>query len=270
MARFTGNLAASTRPMPRDNTRNWGEGTDPRHDIIVPDLGQPAPVPHVKLEVPLFIEDMVDLSREPPYFPLDDQEPAEFDDKFQHDTATLPYGKPDNDRMRQLSGQLHSIKKQGHYPYMRATKVDRDVSTRNESLREQSLPASRQDGALSGFALRALRGFNSLPVNNPGDPDISYSGNYVRQGWDLSRVTNRLMRRRGISHFKRELHINVAQTAIDTPPHPGPYSSGFRNFGRWNVRAYLPSQRREPEPWDQDAVDDYSAEESSHYSSWGL
>lgn len=273
MARFSGNLAATRTanvPALPDNTRNWGEGVDARHgDPNIPDLGQPPPAPHVKLEVPPFIEDMVTLTREPPYFPLEDPEPAEFDDKFQHDVSTLPYGVPDNDRLRQMSGQLHGIRK-GVYPYLRTTKVARDFTTKNETRREQSLPGLRQDGALSGFALRALRGFNSLPVNNPGSPDVSYSGNYVRQGWDISRITNRRMPRRGLTHVKRELHVNVAATAVDTPPHAGPYSSPFRNFGRWNVRAYMPSLRREPEPWDQDAADDYAQEQASNYNSWGL
>lgn len=273
MARLSGNLASSTRsnvaPRP-DNTRNWGEGVDPRHaNSDQPDLGFPAPVPHVKLEVPDFIEDMVDLSREPPYFPDTDLETAQYDDKFQHDVETLPYGVPDDDRMRQMSGQLHSVQK-NVYPYMRATKVDRDFTTKNESRREQSLPPTRMDGAVSGQALRALRGFNSLSVNNPGNPETSYSGNYTRQGWELSRITNRRMARRGLAHTKRELHVNLADTAIDTPPHPGPYSSPFHNFGNFNVGAYRPSVRREPGAWDQDIADDYTEDETLNYHSWGL
>lgn len=273
MARYSGSLVASTRGSyaPGDNAKNWGEGVDARHGTAGPDLGFPPPAPHVKLEVPDFIEDQVTLGREPPYFPDADMETAQYDDIHQHEPQPggLPYGVPDNDRLRTLSGALHSRLRRIP-PYRMATMVARDFTTENESRREQSLPAVRQEGSIAGQSLRALRGFNSLAVNNPGDPEISYSGNYVRQGWDLSRITNRRMPRRGLTHTKRVLHVNTADTAIDTAPHPGPYSSSFRNFGRLNVGAYLPSIRREPRPWDEDQANDYSADEQANYNSWGL
>lgn len=267
---YSGNLVRSNQPNYDDNTRNWGEGVDARHATSsAPDMGTPPPVSHVKLEVPAWIEDMVDLSREPPYWPDDDTETAQYDDVQQHNVAHLPYGVPDNDRLRQESGIIHSVKKRV-MPYRRATMVARDFTTKNESIRLESLPQSRQDGALTGFALRALRGRNSLAVNNPGNPDVSYSGNYVRQGWELSRVTNRRMPRRGLSHAKRQMHVNVAQTAIDTPGHAGPYSSAFSNFGNFAKGAQKPGVRREPQPWDQDLADDFSADETPGYNSWGL
>lgn len=267
---YSGNLVRSNQPNYDDNTRNWGEGVDPRHATsLTPDVGTPPPNPHVKQQVPYFIQDMVDVTGEPPYWPDDDTETAQYDNVLQHDIPTLPYGVPDNDRLRQQSGILHSEKKRKS-PSRTATMVARDFTTENESRREQSLPGSRQDGALTGFALRALRGYNSLPVNNPGDPDVSYSGNYVRQGWDLSRLTTRRMPRRGLTHAKRQLHVNVAQTAIDTPGHPGPYSSPFRNFGNFSMGAQRPGVRREPQPWDQDVADDFTTDESAHFNSWGL
>jgi len=270
MATYSGTFVRSRRPNFDDNARNWGEGVDPRHGTSeTPDLGTPPPVRHVKQEVPYYIEDMVDLSRTPPYWADDDTETMPYDDQLQHDVPTLPYGVPDNDKLRSLSGQLHGTKKRVA-PYRRATMVDRDWTTKNETVREQSLPASRQDGTLSGFALRALRGRNSLAVNNPGDPDVSYSGNYVRQGWEISRWTQRRMPRKGLSHEKRQLLVNVADTAIDTPGHAGPYSSPFRNFGNFSMGAQKPGVRREPQPWDQDAADDFTTDETSNFNSWGL
>jgi len=255
-----------------DNARNWGEGVDPRHaDRTAPDQGTPPPAPVHRLEIPPFIEDQVNLSRTPPAWPDADTETAPYDDPGQHEVSTLPWGVRDDDRLRTLSGQLHNMQRRV-FPYQAATKVDRDFTTRNESLREQSLPpsAAAQGGPISGQALRALRGRNSLPVNNPGDPLTSFSGNYVRQGWEISRVTNRRMPLRGISHTKRELHLNLADTAMDAPGTPGPYSSPFQRFARLNVGPAKPGQRREPRPWDEDMVDDFGDGAEGALPSWGL
>jgi hypothetical protein len=270
------NSPKATGYVPKDNTRNWGTGVDPGHDRAdMPDLGTPPPVRHAKLLPPEYIEDYYDPERdEPPYFALKDQEPAHFDDPDQHDVETLPWGVPDNDRLRQISGRLHSIRRGAQWAYRTASMVDRDVTTRNVTERLQSLPPGgmpQQGGPITGGALRALRGFNSLPVNNPGSPDVSYSGNYTRQGWEISRWTNRRMGRRGISHTKRQLHVNVAATAIDTPPHPGPYSSPFASYGDFAVGMQRPAQRREPRPWDEDQVEDYSGEpDTGDFVVWGL
>lgn len=274
MARLSGNLARTATPTaPRDNSRNWGTGVDPGHETAdVPDLGTPPPVPYIYREVPPHLQDFFDPEQaEPPYIPEIDQEPAHFDDPEQHNPPTLPRGVKDDDRLRQLSGRLHSVNKGAMRAYS-ATKVDRDWTTRNETLREQSLPGTdpAQGTGITGNALRALRGRNSLAVNNPGSPEVSFSGNYVRQGYELSRVTNRRMDRRGLTHTKRELHLNLATTAVDTPPHPGPYSSPFRSFADLSKGAQLPWMRREPRPWDEDAVSDGSAQPSERLHSWGL
>lgn len=258
---------------PRDNTRNWGVGVEPDHgDRNTPDPGTPAPAPVPRLEGPPFLEDMVDVSRTPPYFPDADTETAPYDRADQHDAPTLPWGVRDNDRLRRLSGALHAAQKRV-FPYQAATKVDRDYTTRNETRREQSLPPSpaAQGGPISGQALRALRGRNSLPVNNPGDPLTSFSGNYVRQGWNISRITNRRMARRGLSHTKRELHLNLATTATERPGMPGPYASPFSSVPVASVGPQRPATRREPRPWDEDQVEDFAADTGpSGYVSWGL
>lgn len=274
-APITGSFKTSERYVgypQADNARNWGEGVDPRHvDRTLPDQGTPPPAPVHRLEIPPFIEDQVDLSRMPPAWPDADTETAPYDSPGQHDPATLPWGVRDDDRLRALSGRLHAAQARV-LPSQAATTVAWDFTTRNETLREQSLPPSSaaQGGPISGQALRALRGRNSLPVNNPGSPDISFSGNYVRQGWEISRITNRRMPRRGISHTKRELHLNLADTALERPGQPGPYTSGFGSFARLNVGPTRPAQRREPRPWDEDVVTDYEDAAAAGYSSWGL
>jgi hypothetical protein len=275
MARLSGSLARSSAASyaPADNARNWGTGVDPGHQTAdIPDLGTPPPIPYAYQEVPPHITDMVNPTAEPPYYPEIDQDGTTlYGEAAGHDVPTLPYGVRDDDTLRQLSGRLHSQNRGGMRAYT-ATKVDRDWTTRNESRREQSLgPTDPAQGAgLSGNALRALRGRNSLAVNNPGSPEVSFSGDYVRQGWDLSRITERRMDRRGLSHTKRELHLNLATTAVDTPPHPGPYSSPFRNFADLSKGAQLPWARREPRPWDEDTVSDGSEQPVENFNSWGL
>jgi hypothetical protein len=273
---YTGNFVSNAQnnvPGRPDNTRNWGEGVDPRHEnqSYTADYGFPPPEPVVKLRVPSWVEDdMVFIHREPPYFADADTETAQYDDEQQHNTPTLPRGAPDDDKSRQLSGMIHGQQRR-IFPYQMSIRVDRDYTTKNETVRNQSLPGSRQDGPLTGFALRAVRGRNSLPVNNPGNPDISFSGNYVRQGWDLYRFTERRMPLRNFRHDKRPIDANLAATAVSKPGRPGPYSSPFPSSPRLNVGAYRPAQRREPGQWDADSVVDYAEDENPEIPlSWGL
>lgn len=261
------------RPDVRGTARNWGVGVDPDHgDREIPH-GFPAPPPVHRLEIPPFIEDMFDVSRMPPSWPDADTESGDMagtrpvhESLAQHDVPTLPWGVRDTDRLRQLSGQAHSAKKR-RYPYEIATKVDRQFDERYESTREQSLPQTPMGtgGGLTGQALRALRGRNSLAVNNPGGEDGPDTGNYVRQGWDLGRWTNRTMRRRGLTHTKRELHVNVAETGVDSPGMPGPYTSPFSSFGSLRVGTARPGVRREPRPWDEDVATDFTGAESAQF-----
>jgi hypothetical protein len=258
------------RPDVRGTARNWGTGVDPDHDDRTPGPpGFPEPAPVHRLEVPPFIEDMFNVSRQPPYYPDADTETADFhgtrppwQSMDQHEGPALPWGVPDNDRLRAASTQLHNMQKR-RLPYQMATKTARGFMDTFESARLQSLPQTPMGtgGVITGQALRALRGRNSLAVNNPGTEDGPDTGNYVRQGWELSRWTNRLMRRRGISHTKRELHVNVAETGVDSPGMPGPYTSPFSSFGKLTVGVAKPAVRREPRPWDEDVATDYTDSE---------
>lgn len=267
------------RPDARGTARNWGVGADPDHaDRSDLDPGTPPPAPVARLEIPTFIEDMADVHRTPPAWPDADTESGDMagtrpvhQSLAQHDAPTLPWGVRDTDRLRQISGRLHAAQRRV-FPYMMATRVDRSRDTVYESTRLQSLPpsAAAQGGPISGQALRALRGRNGLPINNPGDPEVSFSGNYVRQGWDLSRWTERKMWRRSITHTKRELHVNIAETGAEAPGMPGPYTSPFPSWARLRVGTAKPGARREPRPWDEDVVDDFTAVEVTGYSSWGL
>lgn len=262
------------RPDRRGTARNWGVGVDPDHGARdeLP-YGFPAPAPVARLEIPPFIEDMFDVSRQPPYYGDADTETADFHgtqpveaSQAQHDVPTLPWGVPDNDRLRRMSGAAHSARKRVP-PSQMATKVARGFADRIESVRLQSLPQTPMGtgGVITGQALRALRGRNSLAVNNPGVEDGPDTGNYVRQGWDLSRWTDRPMRRRSISHTKRELHVNVAETGVDSPGMPGPYTSPFSSFGSLKVGTARPGVRREPRPWDEDARTDFTADEGAQF-----
>lgn len=267
---ISGTWQASARAQtyrPGDTTRNWGEGVDPRHGVRpAVDASYPRPAPVHRLEIPPFIEDQVDPNRTPPAWPDDDTESGDYGGSrpphqtlAQHEGPALPWGVKDTWRLRQLSGVLHSRQRR-RFPSQSATKVDRDFTTRNQTVREQSLPpsAAAQGGPISGQALRALRGFNSLPVNNPGDPDVSFSGNYVRQGWNISRWTDRRMPRRGLTHTKRELHLNLADVALNVPGKEGPYTSPFDSYPRLSVGPLRPGVRREPRPWDEDVADDFT------------
>lgn len=252
----------------RGNARNWGTGVEPDHgDRTDSPPGFPAPAPVHRLESPPFIEDMFDPSRTPPAWPDADTESGDMagtrpveQSLAQHDVPTLPWGVRDDDRLRRLSEAAHSAQKRV-FPSQMATKVARGFLDRVESVRLQSLPQTPMGtgGVITGQALRSLRGRNSLAVNNPGTEDGPDTGNYVRQGWDLSRWTDRPMRRRGISHTKRELHVNVAETGIDSPGMPGPYTSPFPSFGSLRVGTARPGVRREPRPWDEDVADDFTA-----------
>lgn len=261
------------RSNAQGNARNWGTGVDPDHAdrTLVPGFPEPAPV-H-RLEVPPFIEDMFDVSRQPPYYGDADTETASYngtkytyESLAQHEGPSLPWGVKDNDHLRQLSGAVHNAQKR-RLPSQMATKVARGFMDRVEALRLQSLPQTPMGtgGVITGQALRSLRGRNSLAVNNPGTEDGPDTGNYVRQGWDLSRYSDRSMKRRGITHTKRELHVNVAETGVDSPGMPGPYTSPFSSFGSLKVGTAKPGVRREPRPWDEDVSTDFTTDTTSQF-----
>ena len=262
------------RPDARGNARNWGTGVEADHDDRTPGPpGFPEPAPVHRLEIPPFIEDMFDVSRQPPGWADADTESGDMagsrpvhESLGQHDVPALPWGVRDNDRLRRLSGQVHSAQRRV-FPSQMATKVARGFMDRVETVRLQSLPQTPMGtgGPLTGQALRSLRGRNSLAVNNPGTEDGPDTGNYVRQGWDISRWSDRPMRRRGLSHTKRDLHVNVAETGVEAPGMPGPYTSPFSSFGSLRVGTARPGVRREPRPWDEDVATDFTADDGAQF-----
>jgi hypothetical protein len=146
------------------------------------------------------------------------------------------------------------------------TKVFRDWTQTFETARTQSLPPPADgSGGATGEARRALRGFNALALNNPGSPEENYSGNYVRQGYEISRWTNRVVRRQGLTHTRRPIQVNLANVAHETEPLDGaeysPYGSPFVSVARVISGIATPVQRREPRPWDEDATVDAGDQE---------
>lgn len=265
---------AGYRPDVRGTARNWGTGVDPDHGDRTMPHGHPPPPPVHRLQPPPFIEDMFNVSRQPPSWPDADTESGDYrgyarveDSLAQHDVPTLPWGVRDDDRLRRMSDAAHSAQKR-ILPSQMATKVARGVRDRIESVRLQSLPQTPMGtgGVITGQALRSLRGRNSLVVNNPGTEDgPSGSGNYVRQGWELSRWTDRPMRRRGLSHTKRVLHVNTAEVGADAPGLPGPYASPFPQWGSLRVGTARPGVRREPRPWDEDVATDFTEDTAAQF-----
>jgi hypothetical protein len=155
--------------------------------------------------------------------------------------------------------------------------VARQYDERNTSELRRSGPATElgaAGGSLTGQALRAVRGRNSLSVNNPGDPAVNFSGNYVRQGQELYRWAQRKFPMKTITPTMRVLHGNWAAGDRETTPIDSPYTSylpGGRGLTR-GMGAQIPYMRREPRPWDEDAVRDGSEapEDTADYVSWGL
>lgn len=259
---------------------NWGQGVDPGHeDPSLPDYGStgmaaPPPMPGTPdyLVAGVYEPGIYPL-KDPPYFPPVDAEPAG------HDGYGYPaWGVPDDERSRSEATAARD-QDRGAQVYRYVTKVFRDWTQTFETARTQSLapPADGTGGAL-GEARRALRGFNALALNNPGSAEENYSGNYIRQGWEISRWTNRTVRRTGLTHTRRPIHLNLANVAHETEPQEGadysPYGSPFVSRARVTSGISTPVQRREPRPWGEDATVDAAdqdfAQSVSEYIRAGL
>lgn len=261
--------------VPRDN---WGEGVDPRHSVrTAHDVWSDQPYsdptgPAIQEQVPAALEDSYNVGYVPPTLPMPYDEPAGHDG-----IQTAPWGVGPW-RSQDTNNAARSVDRgMARYRQTRDT-VMRSVTATYDSQRRQSLAPSRNNvpSNLVGVALRALRGRNSLAVNNPGDPEVNGSGNYIRQGWEQVRFTDRAMPRRGLTHTKRFLHMNLADGAIPSTAPLGdaysPYTSPFD--GRTTSMATNRGRgvtRREPRPWDEDTVTDGSSETESYgFQSWGL
>lgn len=256
---------------------NWGTGADPGH--ANPNWGSDQGFPALKNpslpETPEHVEDSFDPeSAESPYFMPTDREPRGHDGYGPAPSRFDPYREIANDNARHEANYGAELKNT-------QPMVARDVTQTYGSPRTQSLPPSQGDGdqGLTGQALRALRGHNALAENNPGSPEVNFSGDYTRQGWEISRLADRRMPRRRLTHTKRDLHLNLAATAAETKPQSGanysPYSSAFLGgIGQVVSGISSPMQRREPRPWDETAVTDGTEDsygyDTDQYSAWGL
>jgi hypothetical protein len=257
---------------------NWGEGVDPRHDQRTghdqwSDIGFPGPVvPPFHEEVPIELEDQYDLSRMPPTFEAPFREPSGHDG-----VATAPWGV--GEWRSQAANNLARSANYGMPKFFQNREtVMRSITQTFDSQRTQSFEASTHDNPEPGQSQRALRGKNSLSLNNPGNAETNFSGNYTRAGWEQNRWTNRWMPMRTITHTKRMLHLNLAQTAKPSAAPEGdsysPYTSPFDGrVSNFATRKQTPMARREPRPWDEDITTDGSEayyDDASTYRSWGL
>lgn len=271
---------------------NWGEGVDPRHGIrtghdVPSDVDPSLGIPQFQVEIPPAIEDMWNVGAEPPYLPPSDYGAGDDSQEIAGDQGpheghnTAPWGVNDA-RSQEANNLARSADRGMAKQAVRRHVVGRDFSQTYDSGPYESLPASDGNGGNveGGQAGRAIRGKNALAANNPGSPEVNFSGNYRRQGKEIVRWTNRRMPLRTLQHTKRTLHLNLAATAFPSAAPEGdaytPYTSPFDGRVTSMVaRRQTTMLRREPRPWDEDTVvdgtesDDY-ATDISQYRSWGL
>lgn len=266
---------------------NWGTGSDPRHGQrtghdVPSDVDPNAAIQKFEVEIPPAIEEMWNPGTEPPYFPSPYSEPE--GSHAGHDgTNVAPWGIVHNpERDQELNNAARETDRGMARWAVQRHMVGRDWSQHFETERQQSLNPSRNNGGSAGpgQAQRALRGKNSLAENNPGSPEVNFSGNYTRSGYEINRWTPRRMARRSITHTRRMLHLNLAAIAM---PSAAPEGDGYSVYtspfdGRTtnlNVGTARSMMRREPRPWDESTVTD-GTETATHqsdysqYNSWGL
>lgn len=272
---ISGSFKASPRYQgydEKDPTDNWGAPVDMRHnDPSFMAYGGRFPEAAIPSEsVPPALEDMFNPGAEPPYYPDPDREPRT------HDTPNVPSAGIKEPRASAVASAARERGYGEENIYKRSDKVARDATETHESPRVQSLPPGN-DQTAPGQAQRAMRGKNSLPLNNEGSPEQNYSGNYTRQGFELFRWTNRTMPRRKLTHTKRPLYLNVAQVATETPGATGsgwtPYASDVTSVSTQRVGPKTPAIRQEPPPWDENAVMNGEEEDfanTSDYLVFGL
>lgn len=253
---------------------NWGTGVDPGHSVAEwgSDQGFPAMLPYAAPDVPTNVLDDYDLNgvHADPNMRAPEMEPKGHSGYGAPPRSDNRYDEIASDTKRHEANFGATLK--GVYDRML-----RSVSQTYASPRVPSLDPQQDDASASasGESRRALRGFNSLAMNNPGSAEVNFSGNYRRQGRELFRWQNRSMPRRQLTHDMRPVYLNLAQTALVTKPPTGPYSpngSPFRSVASLNVGTALPMTRREPRPWDEASRTDgsESPEYGSEYVSWGM
>lgn len=117
----------------------------------------------------------------------------------------------------------------------------------------------------TGSVTSALRGTNSLPVNNPEG---------FRIGWSVKRYMNRNMFHNYWPHTERILHPVTAAAAVRSPAMTAAQSNRYTSPFAW-ISSYTtrnlqrPLLRRQPpEAWNVDQVDDGMADSSDVASDW--
>lgn len=259
--------------VPRDN---WGEGADPRHaqrsghDQWSDQPWQDSAVSQFQEEIPAEIEDQYDVSRIPKTL----SSPLDGEPKGHDGIATAPWGVGPW-RAQEANNVARSQDKGLPRFFQTRETVMRSVTQTYDRQRQQSLPGKTGDNPTSGQALRALRGKNGLDVNNPGNAETNFSGNYRRQGWEQVAFTNRAMPRRNLTHTRRMLHLNLAAIAIPSSAPTGdaysPYTSPFDGRTTDMSRGQMKGMaRREPRPWDEDTITDGTdtSNDTWQYGGW--
>lgn len=260
----------SVKP-PREN---WGTGVDPRHSqaAMGSDQGFPALNPHVVPDVPENVVDQYDPNgvNADPNLRAPEMEPKGHDG----------YGAPSRTSNRYDGIRSDTRRHEANFGATLKNTYDRlmrSVTQTYASPRVPSLEPQMDDDSASatGEARRALRGFNSLAENNPGSPEVNFSGNYRRRGLELFRWTDRSMPLRRLTHTQRPIYVNTAQSAHVTKPPTGgaysPYGSPYTSVASLNVGTQRPMTRREPRAWDESARTDGSeTQDTAQYATWGL
>lgn len=267
--------ASSDAHSARESTRgpyrdNWGTGVSPGHmgTEPLPPGGEPLKAPVTDV-IPSEVEDPWTVS-DPPAQP-----PADYEPPGHEGIATVPANIPARlaDEMNGAARNLDRGAAIRRYPV-----VARDW-TRSLYSGVFHTPdprtGDRGDTGITGQALRALTGRNSLAPNNPGSPEANFSGDYLRQGGELIRYVDRRLPTHGfLDHTKRPLYSNEAATAQNAKaaPSAGRYGRPFDAMARLNVGTTTPVQRREPRPWDEADVIDGSGQsyESDTAQYWSL
>lgn len=249
---------------------NWGTGVQPGHmGTEGAPAGQELLHAPVMDTVPSEIEDPWTVT-DPPTGPAADFEPSGHEG-----IGTVPAYIPAR-RADVLNAAARSIDRGANVHRQGiASAVARDSTESIYNAVVPSLPVGgdRGDTAISGNALRALTGRNSLAPNNPGSPEVNFSGDYLRRGGELVRYTDRNLGTHGwLNHTKRPLHSNEADGAKNSGPSQGRYGSPFSNFADLASGPGQSLLRREPRPWDEGDIQDGGsagyADDAYQYQTW--
>jgi hypothetical protein len=269
---FSGKFVRDTTVTTNRPAReNWGTGVDPRHSqgAMGSDQGFPALKNVPSPVVPGVVVDSYDPSgtNANPNMLAPEREPRGHEGVGTPPHSADKYAEIRSDTRRHLDNLGATLKNTAHMTM-------RSFTQTFASPRVESLPVSTDDGSASatGAARRALRGFNSLAANNPGSPTVNYSGNYIRQGMELYRWTNRRMPRRTPKHTQRPIYLNVASTAhVTTAPlgvNYSPNGSPYPSVASMQTGTQRPMVRREPRIWDENARTDGTEQGAEQYLNW--